>query len=353
MTIRKVSYLQGTVPAPYKLPAEDHRLNHAGLWTPDSVGGGLRVRSGIVPGPGSPGAVAVVAGGVNTNPFQAIIQGSITSTQGVYEVVSDAVEFRAITAASGTEYRRGYVIARIYDQLNPGTGTVQDLPAIEVVYGPNAASAGAATLPTLPANSLVLREFAVSNTGVITLTSTLPPWTVARGGVQPVDATDAVAGAYPGQYRDHPTLGPQRWTGSVWAAVGPLHGRVSGGGGTIANNTSSTVVFGALPASVVAGMVVRGTVSFTVQPAALTTASQTVTLAAMTCTNGTVLYSEAYQWRMGSVPSDYRVERLAAEVLVQATGPGAVVSLPLTVGNAGVGMTINAPQLLFTSGLSA
>jgi hypothetical protein len=223
MTIRKVGYLQGTVPAPYKLPAEDHRLLRAGQWLPSSALGGLRVRSGLLPGPGSPGLVAVTTGGVNVNPFHAVIQGTLTSTQGEYEMVSDAVEFRAITAASGTEFRRGYVIARIYDQLNPGTGTVQDLPTVEVVYGPNAASAGAATLPALPANSLVLREFAVSNTGVITLVSTsAPPWTTARGGIQVVDVADTVAGAYADQYRSHPTRGLERWNGTRWVRAGDV-----------------------------------------------------------------------------------------------------------------------------------
>ena len=165
------------------------------------------------------------------DPFHVVIQGSLGSAQGSYEFVSDAVEFRAITAASGTEFRRGYAIARVYDQINPGTGTVQDLPAIEVFYGPNAATAGAATLPTLPANSVALQEFAVSNTGMITLVAaSRAPWVTARGGIQPVDATDVVAGAYVGQYRDHPTSGLQRWDGTVWrdAAPGLTRARIYG-----------------------------------------------------------------------------------------------------------------------------
>lgn len=180
MTRRKVSFLQGTVPAPYKLPAEDHRLNHAGLWIADPAVGPLGVRSGVVWGPGNPGQVSVVAGGVNVNPFQAVIQGSLSGAQGVYEVVADAVEFRAVTAASAAEFRRGYVVARVYDQLNAGTGAVKDDWDVEVVYGPNAATAGAAVLPPVPANALVLREFAVSNTGVITLVGATP-YTGPRG----------------------------------------------------------------------------------------------------------------------------------------------------------------------------
>jgi hypothetical protein len=86
-----------------------------------------------------------------------------------------------------------------------------------VIYGPNAATAGAATLPALPANSVVIQEFAVSNTGVITLVAaSRAPWVTARGGIQPVDAVDVVPGAYVGQYRDHPANGLQRWDGTVW-----------------------------------------------------------------------------------------------------------------------------------------
>jgi hypothetical protein len=225
MTRRKVSFLQGPTAARYSLPAEDHRLNHAGLWRPDGSDAArpLRVQSGIVMGPFSPGAVTVVAGGVNVNPFEFVVQGTVNGTQGPYEAVSDAVEFRAITAASPTEFRRGYVVARLYDQVS-GTDTSDDWN-IEVVYGPNAATAGAAVLPTRPANSVILKEFAVSNTGVITLVGTSGEFTGLRGGILPVVADgstvaghDGAAGAFDGQYRHHPAEGLQAWSAarSAW-----------------------------------------------------------------------------------------------------------------------------------------
>lgn len=178
MTLRKASFLQGVDGARYTLPAEDHRLNHAGLWLSDTARGPLAVRSGVVWGPGNPGAVTVVTGGVNISPFHAVIQGTINGVQGPYEVTSDATEFREITAASATEFRRGYVVARVYDRLQ--TDTV-DQWLIEVIYGPNSTTAGAATLPAVPANALVLREFAVDNAGVITLVGATQ-FTTPRGG---------------------------------------------------------------------------------------------------------------------------------------------------------------------------
>jgi hypothetical protein len=219
MTIRKISYLQGTSDARYQLPAEDHRLNHAGLWVPSGLAGApaLAVRNGVLPGPGNPGQVSVISGGLRVQPFQAVVQGTITTTQGPYEVVSDAVEDRAVTAASSTEFRRGRLVLRIFDK---GAGDATDGPQLLVVYGPNAASAGAATLPALPANSLQFAEFAVSNTGVITILGTVPR-TVGRGGITPVYSDDVEPGPYLGAYRDHPTLGLQRWDASnKWVTIG-------------------------------------------------------------------------------------------------------------------------------------
>lgn len=221
MTRRKASFLQGTTAAPYLLPAEDHRLNHAGLWAPSSLPGAaaLAVQNGIVWGPGNPGAVTVVAGGVNINPFHAIVQGSRSGVQGVFELTSDAVEFRAITAASSTQYRKGRLGIRVYDQ---GAGAAKDDWDIEVLYGAAAATAGAATLPPLPLDStwFELRTFDVSNTGAITLSGTTPR-TTGRGGILPVEAGDVTPGAVAGQYRDHPTNGLERWTGIAWERVRP------------------------------------------------------------------------------------------------------------------------------------
>jgi len=218
MTKRKLSYLQGTDAAKYTLPAEDHRLNHAGLWTPDATAGtpALSTRSGFVPGPGNPGAVFSGAGGVTINPFQFVLWGTVTTTSGVYEGVSDAVEFLPITAASSTEFRRGRIVVRVYDQL---AAAAKDDWGLEVIYGPAAATAGAAQLPALPANAFQVREFSVSNTGVI-VTGGYVPWVGSRTGITPMsDPNDATPGGFVGQYRDHPTRSLERWDGNAWRTM--------------------------------------------------------------------------------------------------------------------------------------
>lgn len=196
MTRRKASFLQGPTASKYSLPAEDHRLNQAGLLLPDATAAGkpLQIRPGVFPGPFSPGAVTVTTGGVNVNPFHAVVQGTVNGTQGPYMVTSDAVEFRAVTAASASEFRRGYVIVHVYDQIS-GID-VTDNWDVEVVYGPNAGTAGAATLPARTANSAILREFAVSNTGVITLVANTAELTAPRGSTLSVP-TEAAAVALP------------------------------------------------------------------------------------------------------------------------------------------------------------
>lgn len=199
MTMRKVSYLQGVEGDEYLLPAEDHRLNGSALWTPDNTRSVLGVRSGVVPGPGDPGGVTVVAGGVNINQFSAVIQGAETVGQGSYVVTSDAVEFRAITAASATEFRRGIVIAHVYDQLINDTEDDWD---IEVLYGPPAATAAQAQYPTVPLNCLLMKAFAVSNTGVITLSGSAA-YTVPRNAILPLPDQSAREGL----------TANQRWAG--------------------------------------------------------------------------------------------------------------------------------------------
>lgn len=251
MTLRKVSFLQGTQAAPYKLPAEDHRLNHAGLWLPDTAKGPLGVRSGVVWGPGTPGGVTVVAGGLQVAPFHAVIQGTVNGVQGPYEVTSDATEFRAVTAASSTEFRRGYLVARVRDQISAADTT--DDWTIFPEYGAPAATAGAAQLPNVPPNSVVLREFAVSNTGVITLAGRTPR-TGPRHGILPVDPADTTLPSYDGQYRDHPTRGLERGAAGAWTPPGlgpdtPLFRGLRTINQIIGSSAFTTIVLNNIPAA--------------------------------------------------------------------------------------------------------
>lgn len=216
MTRRKVVYLQGTDAAPYTLPAEDHRLYQAQLWTPAPSGNEHTARAGMVAGPSNPGLITAVAGGVNIDPGAVIVQGTVTGVQGSYGCVWDTTEFRAVPAASGSTYRLFQVVARVYDQLNTAGTDTWDL---EVVLGAGAASLPAATYGTLPANCVVLRSGSVNPSGVVSLAAQLPRQTVARGGVLPTQPGDNESGAYPGHCRWTPT-GLQTWDGAQWRPNG-------------------------------------------------------------------------------------------------------------------------------------
>jgi len=220
MSKRKLSYLQGTDAARYQQPAEDARLVDAAEWTP--AASGLLVRSGIVPGPSSPGTVSATSGGVTISPGTAVVQGTTTNVQGAYRCAWDAPEFRAAPAASASTYRKFLVVCRVYDQLN---GAAVDDWDLEVVLGAGAPTLNSAVQPAQPgspggpASSLLMATGSVDPAGVVTVTPT-PAWTVARGGSQPITANDTSPGAYLGQLHDHPVYGVRRWDGDSWEWVG-------------------------------------------------------------------------------------------------------------------------------------
>lgn len=216
MTRRKVVYLQGVNGAAYTLPAEDHRLYQAALWTPEANDNELVVRPGVVAGPSNPANVGAASGGVNIAPGTAIVQGTVTGVQGMYACTWDAVTYRAAPRASDSTYRKFYVVARVYDQLASAGTDDWDL---EVVLGSGAASVSAAAYPQLPDNCAILRRGSVGPDGVVSVTSALPDLTVARGGVLPVGDRDSDDGAYPGHCR-WVTTGLQTWDGSKWQPNG-------------------------------------------------------------------------------------------------------------------------------------
>jgi len=216
MTKRAVSYLQGLEADPYELPAEDHRLNQGALWTPGTSG--LRPRSGIVPGPGGPAVVTATNGGINIAAGQAVCDGRVNGTQGPYTVTWDAPEFRAVPAASATTYRRFIVIAHVHDQVTGGDA--DDTWDLEVLLGDGAGTLAAAVEPAMPTTgaTAVLRRGSVDPNGTVSLTG-LRQFTVPRGGILPIEDGDTTPGNDGYRYRDHPTLGLQRWDGARWVTI--------------------------------------------------------------------------------------------------------------------------------------
>lgn len=204
MLARKMLFHQGLVTAPVKTPAEDYRLTTGGLWAPEGTDA-LKVRSGVVAGPGAPGFTAcqVVAGGgqVTVKPGRVVVQGA-AANQGHYEGTIDADQTRTVAAATigaglpaAGQFKAGRVVVRVYDQLYDG-GAVDGWD-VEVHLGSSAASAGAAGLPPVVGNSFTLRTFTVDSAGAITLGGATP-YTAPGGGRLPVTAATRPAAPFDG-----------------------------------------------------------------------------------------------------------------------------------------------------------
>lgn len=162
-------------------------------------------------------------------PFTAIVQGTRNSLQGQYIVANGVQRDLAVPAKDASQSRRALIVVRVGDSLEAGVASspTTDGAWLEIIPGALASSNPA--LPAAPADSLVAGELLIPSTGSgqpVTLTRYNPRTTV-RGGILPVLAGPAVTtpgyegapGNYFGEYRDHPTLGLQRWNGSLWETV--------------------------------------------------------------------------------------------------------------------------------------
>lgn len=220
MTVRNPpSFLQAITDPAAGYSAANDRLTLGAAYYPGSPA--LAARSGILPAAtNGMGEVSVISNTViRVQSFRAIIQGTRAGAQGQYTVVNDAAVDRAIGATAAGVQRRDLLAIVVRDTgYAPDT---QDNADVVVIPG-----APHATAPVEPAmggtnlgNYLVLGVINVPATGgTVTFTSR---WslTVAVGGIRPVPAADTTPGVYLGQYRDDPTLGPQRWDGTNWRAA--------------------------------------------------------------------------------------------------------------------------------------
>lgn len=213
-------------------PARVIRLALGAGWRPS--GAALGAVSGVLHGP--PGSMMeltlVNPTTVGVNPGVAVVQGTLSASQGQYELTNDAYATLTVTGQHASQYRRSLVVIRVDDAQAAGVASsaTTDRPQLTTIDGALSATAPGA-LPALPANTLALGEVGIPPVGqAVTLTG-YNPRTTTRGGILPVFNNAATtpggggeAGAYVGQYRDHPALGLQRWTGSRWYA--PTEGYV-------------------------------------------------------------------------------------------------------------------------------
>jgi len=161
--------------------------------------------------------------------FRAVIQSSQDATAGQYLAVNDAAVTLAVPAQNASQWRRALVVVRVDDSQVAGVASsaTTDRAVLEIVSGNLAASSGAAALPATPNNALLLGELLIPPTGQTVTLTPYNPRTGTRGGILPVlnDGStvaghSGASGTYLGEYRDHPTLGLQRWDGATWQTIG-------------------------------------------------------------------------------------------------------------------------------------
>jgi hypothetical protein len=192
---RKPTIQQGPAGSPVVTSAEDWRLNAGGMVTSGPVDLAHR-RGGVLPGI-SAAEPTVGTNLVSVAPFQAWIPGSDGAQQGGYAVTELSVStFNPVSPGFG-KFRRDRIIARVIDSLYTGTGFGW---VVEQVSGAEADTAAAAALPTLPASSISLLDYAITAGGVCTVIATAA-FTAATGGVVPRRSAGkpVEAGAHNGQ----------------------------------------------------------------------------------------------------------------------------------------------------------
>jgi hypothetical protein len=193
----------------------------------------LAVTGGAVYGP--PGTMGEVTLNSNTqitlNPARFVVPGGIDSKQGQYEAIHDQQDTMPVTAQDATLYRRAYLAVVVDDSETSGVASsgTTDRGTVQVIDGPLAAAPPAYPALTGYPNRLLLGEFYIPSVASAQGVTWTPynPRTTTRGGILPVLDADTstvpgnsgAPGLFPQEYRDHPTLGLQRWNGTAWITV--------------------------------------------------------------------------------------------------------------------------------------
>lgn len=169
----------------------------------------------------SPNMSVIVAAGRAWIPGTQVanVSGGAWNTQAAYFGLNDAPVTVTIAASNATNPRIDVIYAAVNDAAYSGASNNM---VIGVVTG---TPAGSPTVPALPNNAIDLAHVAVAAnaTTIVSGNISATPGLVATalGGITPVTSADVVPGLRVGQYRDHPTLGIQRWDGTNWGPDDP------------------------------------------------------------------------------------------------------------------------------------
>lgn len=201
-------------------PAENDRLSEAASLAPG--GATLSARTGVFPATGTSLTVAAQSTpdmSVQVQAGQCAIQGTATTTQGVYICTSDATQTLAIAAANATNPRIDIVCVTVEDAQYAGSNNDAIL---QVITGVPAATPAA---PVTPANSIVLAQISVAANATSIVNGNITDkrtFTVARGGTIPCLSTARPSNPYAGMsIFETDTKLVARYDGTAWTYVSP------------------------------------------------------------------------------------------------------------------------------------
>jgi hypothetical protein len=137
---------------------------------------------------------------------------------GTYSVPNDGNIDFTVPASNATLSRQDLIVCRVQDSFYSGATNDDDF-----IYLTGTA-ASTPSDPALPAGAsyLTIARIFVANgatsiaQGNITYLAVIAP---REGGIQRVSDANSTVGMAPGQYRDAPTLGLQRWDGAAWQVI--------------------------------------------------------------------------------------------------------------------------------------
>lgn len=245
-------------------PAENDRLTEAAMSSPS--GTALSPRTGILPYTSTAGVnqgfkVAQTGSpsmAVTVDIGQAMIDGTLTASQGGYVVTNDAVQTLTVTASHATLARIDIVCITVEDSQYAGSNNDA---LVQVVTGTPASSPAA---PATPANSLVIAKLAIAASSTSVVNGNITDsrlYTAGAGGVIPCLSSALPSSPYVGMIAfetDTNRLRVFRNDGK-WGIGTAVHGAwktssaISLTTGTYSNVSTATVVSDAAGFSAVGG----------------------------------------------------------------------------------------------------
>ncbi len=220
-------------PTPNTYTPRQGRQANAAMMAGATAARPLGAFTGVRPGTPS-NTVTATTSTVTVQPFGGTADVQTAAIAGPYEFAFDTVYTVPLVAQSATVPRSDIVYVQINDNQEDGTGSTNSSSATRVYQ-----AGTTVTVPTPPnTRTFIIAVINVPITGSSPTVTWVAPYTIAAGGVQPVDTLahlNAAAGSYVGQYADvnadTVNNGLYRWSGTAWTLGGSAPGTLTLGSG--------------------------------------------------------------------------------------------------------------------------